>query len=220
MTGDVSGIDKLVEGILQDAQAEADTIIAEARAFTERQNNSAEQQIARVSGEAEEKAVEQISHIKKSNEQAIRVEKRRNMLSAQGYLVQMIEDRVRTAFEDAIDTSEYRSILLGWITEACIGLNATEMVVSVSDREKQYLDEEMLHEVEFEVKKHSGFDIHLEREDGNSTAGLGVVVIAADGRTAYNNQLSTRMSRYQSEIRKMVSVVVPEEKVPEGKNHG
>ena len=50
----------------------------------------------------------------------------------------------------------------------------------------------------------TGRDVTLELADESPTAGQGIVLRAADGRVQFNNQIATRLLRYQSEIRKIV----------------
>jgi vacuolar-type H+-ATPase subunit E/Vma4 len=98
----------------------------------------------------------------------------------------------------------YRSVLQGWVVEAVLGLNVPEAEVLASGPEMKQIDDTLLREAEREVEALSGAPVRLRRSSAQPLAGQGVVVTSLDGRTAFNNQVVTRMERYQSDIRKLI----------------
>jgi vacuolar-type H+-ATPase subunit E/Vma4 len=103
-----------------------------------------------------------------------------------------------------VGTPGYRAILKGWIAEAALGLNAPEAEVLASGPEMAQIDEVLLREAAAELKALSGVEVRLRRSSGHPSAGQGVMVTSADGRMAFNNQVATRIERYQSEIRRLI----------------
>jgi vacuolar-type H+-ATPase subunit E/Vma4 len=95
-------------------------------------------------------------------------------------------------------------VLLGWIVEAAIGLGLPEATVNASAPELPLLEEGLLAEAERRVRELTGREVRLGRAEGDPLAGQGVVLLGRGGRLAYNNQVSTRLLRRQSEIRKMI----------------
>ncbi len=78
---------------------------------------------------------------------------------------------------------------------------AEKQLVELKDRE---IDELLLLEAARRVKEVSGVDVVLRRSAAQPLQGQGVVLTAGNGRTAFNNQVATRVERYQSEIRKLI----------------
>jgi vacuolar-type H+-ATPase subunit E/Vma4 len=217
----VSGSD-LIAGIRGDAQAEAERLLAEARAAAEERVQAAATQAARILEEARAKAEAQGQSVEAQARSAVRMEDKRTSLKVREEALRQVLRAVRErlaalageqggvrgsggAGSGAADgRRSYRSVLLGWIVEAAIGLNVPEATVRVSAREQRYLDKELLQEAARRVKELTGREVTLEPAGGDPLVGQGVVLRSADGRLEFNNQVSTRLLRYQSEVRKIV----------------
>jgi vacuolar-type H+-ATPase subunit E/Vma4 len=94
--------------------------------------------------------------------------------------------------------------LIGWLTEAAIGLDAKSARVDASAQELRLIDERMLSEVSRRVRRQTGRQIELTLSDEEPLKSQGVVLTAADGRTAFNNQVRTRMLRKKREIQMLI----------------
>ena len=88
--------------------------------------------------------------------------------------------------------------------EAAIGLGQPEAAVNASSAELPLLDQGLLAEAERRVQALGGRAVRLSRLEGEPLAGQGVVLVGRGGRLTYNNQVSTRLLRRQTEIRKMI----------------
>lgn len=194
----------LIEGIAADARAEAERLVEEARRAGEERLKAAQAQSLRILQEAREKADSQARSVHDQALSSIRIEGRRTSLAVREEALRRVIRRARERLSALSDTDEYRRVLLGWIVEAAIGLNVPEALVNVSAGERRFLDPGLLREAERRVKELTGRKVSLKAASGDPLVGQGVVLVSADGRVEFNNQVSTRLLRYQSEIRSIV----------------
>lgn len=195
---------KLISGIMKDAQEEATRIVSEARAEAAQKIENARKQAEAIIRDAEAKAEAQCESIRRITNQNIAVETRRLSLRAREQAMSAILSRVKERIESLIGEPTYRKILVGWIAEAAMGLSAPEALVSTSAKELPCIDADLLKEAEETVKSISGRTVRLTRDESVIRDAQGVVLTAVDGKTAFNNQVPTRLLRYQSEIRKVL----------------
>ena len=158
----------------------------------------------RILSEARAKAETQVRAIHEHNRTALRLEGKRMTLKVREELLRRVIERARERLAALSEGSGYRRVLLDWVVEAAIGLNVPEAVVNASALERGLLDQALLREAEAEVKQLTGRNLSLRLAAGDPLVGQGVVLKSADGRVEFNNQVSTRLLRYQSEIRKAV----------------
>ena len=194
----------LIASIEIEARGEADKVLAEAEKTAAEQRDSAEQQAARITREAEEKAAEKIIRLKKAAESAISVENRRISLGLREKIFEDLISSVRSRFGGMIEEKDYKDVLLGWIVEAAIGLNVAEADVTLSKRDRSVASDGLLREAEKEVKGLTDRSTRLSFSTGDTSLDQGVILTSRDGRLAFNNQLLTRLKRYDSEIRRIV----------------
>ena len=83
-------------------------------------------------------------------------------------------------------------------------MGAESARINASKEERALIDDRMLSEMARRIQKQTGKQISLTLSDANPLQSQGVVLTAADGRTAFNNQVRTRMLRKQREIRTMI----------------
>jgi vacuolar-type H+-ATPase subunit E/Vma4 len=194
----------LIEGIAQDAQAEARRLVEEAeKAAAERRAASA-RQAAEILEEARRKAGEQAAGLKRQAASTAKMETKRIALRVREQAARQVLEQARAKLEGMIAWPEYREILLGWIVEAAIGLGQPEAAVNASAPELPLLDQGLLAEAERRVQALGGRAVRLSRLEGEPLTGQGVVLVGRGGRLTYNNQVSTRLLRRQTEIRKMI----------------
>ena len=196
--------DSLTNGIEEEARSEADRIIRDAEKKAEERKKAVYAQVERIIGDAEEKADEQIRRITKNFISAAGVETRRISLRVREQVIRETMDRVSGKTAEKVEKPEYRKILIGWIVEAAIGLGAAEAAVNTSREELPLIDEKLLRRAEKEVHDLTGRKIRLSVSKADPLLGQGIVLTGQDGRTAFNNQVRTRLLRYESEIRKII----------------
>ncbi len=204
MEGPDNGSKALISGIEKDAKKEAERIIKEAEKRAAELNMYTEKQVDSIIKEADEKAKAQSEAITKKVLSGVDIEVRRKLLYMKEKIFSEILGRVKEEFRKLIKEPDYRDVLLDWIVEAAVGLGAEEAEVRVSEDEMGLIDVQLLKKAEKQVKKFSGKNIKLNISDSSSGTQQGIVLTAADSRTAFNNQVSTRLLRKQREIRNII----------------
>jgi vacuolar-type H+-ATPase subunit E/Vma4 len=122
----------------------------------------------------------------------------------QNAVMQNIMDRVEEKLNSITSDTGYTSVLVNWITEAAIGLDAEAAHVNASEKERTLINDQLLSEVKEKIHTRTGRQVALTLSDTQSLKSQGVVLTAADGRTAFNNQVRTRMLRNEREIRTLI----------------
>jgi vacuolar-type H+-ATPase subunit E/Vma4 len=201
---DDKGKSNLIHGIQEDAQREAGRILKDAETYVRERQAAGEKKISSIMEEAKKKAEEQVNAVKRNMEAAITVEKRRIELRVRDRIIQEALEDVKKALYKMIDRPDYRKILIDWIVEAAIGLNVARAFVNASVKEKVIIDDKLLREAEEEIKKLTGKKVKLVRSKKDPLLAQGVVLMAENGKIAFNNQVPTRLLRYGSEIRRKI----------------
>ncbi|MBN2738132.1 MAG: hypothetical protein JXR70_14205 [Spirochaetales bacterium] len=202
--GSQDNLDSMIKGIMDDAQKEADKLINEAKVQAQERSEAREIQIKRLLKEAEDKAAAQVKIIEQQSASSIKVESKRIYLKVRDEIIQSILKNVENELVRLQDNKDYRKILKDMIIEAAFGLNSPEAFVNASAKEREMLSPALLKEAADETSKMLGKAIKLELSKEAPLLTQGVTLTAGDHRTAFNNTFSTRMLRYQSEIRKLI----------------
>jgi vacuolar-type H+-ATPase subunit E/Vma4 len=194
----------LISGIEADARAEEEKIIREAEAQAAEKRKYSEKQIESLLNDAQEKAKEQAQTAKNKIISAAEREVKRCSMRVRDTIVQDIMDRVEKKLRPMTGDENYKSVLVNWITEAAIGLGAESAQINASEEERALINDHMLSEIARGTQKQTGKQISLTLSDAKPLLSQGVVLTAADGRTAFNNQVRTRILRKQREIRTLI----------------
>jgi len=194
----------LISGIEADAHAEEEKIIKEAEAQAAEKRQYSEKKIESLLNEAHEKAKQQAETAKNKIISAAEREVKRCSMRVRDTIVQDIMDRVEKKLRPMTGDENYRSVLVNWITEAAIGLGAESARINASEEERALINDHMLSEIARGIQKQTGNQSSLTLSDAKPLLSQGVVLTAADGRTAFNNQIRTRMLRKQREIRTLI----------------
>lgn len=194
----------LISGIEADVRAEEEKIIKEAEAQAVEKRQYSEKKIESLLNNTKEKAKEQAQTAKNKIISAAEREVKRSFMHVQDSIVQDIMDRAEKKLRSMTGDENYRSVIVNWITEAAIGLGAESARINASKEERALIDDRMLSEIARRIQKQTGKQISLTLSDANPLQSQGAVLTAADGRTAFNNQVRTRMLRKQREIRTLI----------------
>jgi vacuolar-type H+-ATPase subunit E/Vma4 len=194
----------LISGIETDARAEAEKIIAEAEKKAAEKRKYAEKKIESMLNEARQKAAEQAEAAKKKIVSGAELEAKRRSMHVRDTVMHDILDLAEKKLNGMTGNADYSSVLVGWITEAAIGLDAESAQINASEKERALINDQLLSEVADRIHAHAGRQVKLTISDAQPLKSQGVVVTAADGRTAFNNQVKTRMLRKQREIRTVI----------------
>ena len=194
----------LISGIEADARADEKKIIKEAEDRAAEKRKYSEKKIESLLNDARKKAEEQAETLKKKVISEVELEIRRRSMHVRDAAMRDILDRVEKKLKSMTGDKEYRSFLINWITEAATGLDTESAEINASQKERTLIDNRLLSEVKDRVHKQTGRQIALTLSDAQPLNAQGVVLTAADGRTAFNNQVKTRILRNQREIRQRI----------------
>jgi vacuolar-type H+-ATPase subunit E/Vma4 len=194
----------LIAGIEEDARAEEKQLLEEAQKRAQEKKVYAEKKVESILADAQRDGQEQGEAVKRKIVSGVELEVKRLSMRSRDAVMQEITGRVEAKLASMIDTPEYTSTLTDWIAEAAAGLGADAAQVNASDREKPLIDEHRLSQAAQKAAERTGKPVTLTLSDAQPLKSQGVVLTAADGRTAFNNQIKTRMMRRQREIRTLI----------------
>ncbi len=204
MEGQIKNKMELINGITHDAEQEAQRLVEQAKKDVEDKKRACDTQVESLLNEAKKKAQAQTEAIIRHNRSAINVEIRRIALKKRGEVLKKVLEQVEERFAKLIAEPGYKELLMHWIVEAAIGLNAEQAVVNASKKERPLVTAEVLRTAEQKVKSFINKKVELTVSDEAEPLVQGVILFTRDKKMAFNNQLPTRLLRYQSEIRKMI----------------
>jgi vacuolar-type H+-ATPase subunit E/Vma4 len=195
---------ELIAGIRRDAENEAERIIKDAEKTVSDKIQAKEMQIKSIERDTAKKIALQLNIIEKNSISSIKVEKKRIALQIREKLINTVIDEVKVKIKEAAVPDSYKEILKGWILEASIGLGEEELEVNGSKRELEIMTESYIKDVEKQYHDLTGGKIKINKSDANPLFAQGIVLTSMNHKTAFNNQVPTRLLRYQSEMRKTI----------------
>ncbi len=198
------GKEALISSIETDAQAELEKIVQAARDRAEEKTAYTVKKAESILQEASDKAKIQADAIKRKITSSVDLEIKRRSLHVQNIIVQDVQDRVIGAMATKIKTAKYAKTLETWIVEAAAGLGATCAQVNASAPERKLLTKAVLDRAAAQVEKQTGDAVTLSLSKAEPLLLQGVILTAEDGRTAFNNQVKTRLSRNQRQIKRLI----------------
>jgi vacuolar-type H+-ATPase subunit E/Vma4 len=195
---------ELISGIESDARIEVEEIIKEAEKRAAEKRKYSEKKIEALLNDAHSEAQRQAEVVKGKILSAVDLELKRQSMSVRSALVQDVMSRVEDRLASMAGDENYRSVLINWIAEAFIGLGAEAAQINASQKERAMIDDRLLSEVKEKIHMQTDKQAQLKLSDAEPSKYQGVVLTAADGRTAFNNQVKTRMLRKQREIQMLI----------------
>lgn len=191
----------LFDGIIESAKQQSVSIIEKGQRDAQQIEESYKEKIAKSVELEKEITTKQLKQIERSVESQSKNIKRRHQVSYTQRLHSLVYEQVVKEFSLLVGTKEYQHTLTTWIAEAAIGLDRKEGVVHCSFKES--VDDAMLKEAESIVKQTTGKEVKLTF-GGATLTSLGVEVVSIDKKIAYNNQLATRLIRYDRQIKELM----------------
>ena len=195
---------ELISGLESDARTEEQQIIEEAEKLAAEKIKYTEKKVEALLNDAQNDAQKQADAIKAKSLSGVELELKRHSMSVRSDLIQEIINRVEDKLALMAEDENYRSVLINWIAEAFIGLGAESAYINASEKELKLINDQLLSEVKEKIQKQTDKQAQLILSDDGPVKYQGVVLTAADGRTAFNNQVKTRISRNQREIRTLI----------------
>ena len=194
----------LISGIEADARTEEQEIIKQAEKQAVEKRKYAEKKIESVLEDARKEAQEQAEAAKKKIFSGLKLELKRRSMRIQDSIMQEVKDKAEQKINSMTNETSYRKVLINWITEAAIGLDTDSAQINALEKERTLINDQLISETEQKIQTKTGRKITLRLADAVALKRQGVVVTAADGRTAYNNQVKTRIQRKEREIRMLI----------------
>lgn len=195
---------ELISGLESDARIEGEEIIKEAEKQAAEKRKYSEKRIEALLNDARKEAQKQAEAVKKKVFSAVELELKRHSMSVRSAVMQDIMNRVENKLASMTRDENYRSVLINWIAEAFIGLGVEAAEINASEKERALINDRLLSEVKKKNHKQTDKQVKITLSDAEPLKSQGIVLTAADGRTAFNNQVKTRMLRNQREIRTLI----------------
>lgn len=194
----------LIEGIQADALTQREQIIKAAAVQAAEKCKYADKKVDSILKNAQRKGQEQAEAIKRKALSQVELEVKRNALHFRDMLMQDIMVQVQEKLNTMVRQNDYPAVLLDWITEAALGLGADSAQVNASSEERSLITETLLAQACKQVNARMGNAIQLRLSDADPLAHQGILLTAADGRVAFNNQVKTRIMRNQRTIHQLI----------------
>lgn len=198
---------EFLDVIVEDAQKTAETVLKEAEAAAEVKRKSAREEMAKIDAFFAEKTESEKQRVEKSSRNNIEMENRRTALVLRE---QVIADSIQEAVEkvkEFASSPQYKDVMRQLLTEAVYGIGKPDLIVSISAAEANVVTQLALDQWAQELSKEIGVSLKLELAPLRLRK-QGIMLSDREGRVVYDNLFETRLIRYQSEIRKAVSLVI------------
>ncbi len=194
---------KLIQGIISKAETEAENIVKAAEKKAADNLRDSDLSIERIRTETDAKIASKLSAIEKRTSAAVKSEQRRQFLRR----MEKIYADIHRLFQDRIislaGTPEYADFLAKLIAEGAIAVNDSEVFVRCSFREK--VDERILEKASACVFEATGRKIKLKISGDAALTAQGIIVQSSSGRISYNNQINTRLRRFEEDIKMIIA---------------
>ena len=198
-----AGKSELIAGIEREMAEELDRLTKEAAKSRAERREAARRQIEGILADAERRAEEQCKNVRKEAHAQEAVETHRIELKSRDDLFAGVLARVRTRLASLVASPHYPEILVAWIVEAAVGLGEDRATVNSSKEERPLLSA-LLPEAEQKAAEIMGRRVTLSESSDPPVSGQGVVLTSGTTRTAFNNQVETRLLRFRTAIQKMI----------------
>lgn len=193
----------LLESIEKDAAGEAERILEQARQQADQRHREMERRIREMAAETDQAAARHGELAARRGDSLINTESRRLALKAREELNRRVLGRARELLSELMETPAYDQVLSRWIAEGALGVNLPEALVRCSFRET--LTDHILRQAEKLILQETGRAVKLSPAQGDPLAEQGVEVSSPDRRISFNNQVSTRMRRYDQDLKRIIS---------------
>jgi vacuolar-type H+-ATPase subunit E/Vma4 len=194
MTTVEQNIQALSRAVLSEAHAEAEQILADARAKADAVRQRAQKQAQVEQEEILEHARREAAHVRSQCLAAARLQARKLRLERREKLLDEVFAAARQRMATVQQWTEYGQIVREWVREAVTYLGSSAARIRADAHTQAILVEGALSELSEEMDVQLQLGKPLEH-------GLGVVAETMDGHLRYANTLEARLERWQEELR-------------------
>jgi V/A-type H+-transporting ATPase subunit E len=184
----------LTRAVLNEANTEAEKILAEAREKAEGMRQQAQQQAsaerAKILGQASKEA----NLLRSQAITSAKLQARASEMEHREKLLDSVFEEARQQSPGIQQRDDYNQIVLQLLQEALIHLGADTASVRADELTQTYLTEQALDEVSAELGVQLQIGPSLEQ-------GVGLIAQTADGHRQYDNTLEARLDRLRNALR-------------------
>ncbi len=199
---------KLLQSIIEQSKKDAEKILEKAEQTAEERRSSFSSNLTRIQNETDSKIADRLEELKKRSDSAVISEIRRQRLKKREFVNAEIRQIFLKKIQEMIGTPEYDLFLAKLIAEGALAVDDDIAVVNCSFREK--ITDSILSNASEIIKKNTGKEIELILAKSPPLTGQGIVVESENGRIAYNNQIETRLRRFDEDIKGVISKWITE----------
>lgn len=197
MSPEQNGIHALAHAIQEEANGEANRILAKAQTEADSIRRQAQAQAETQEEAILEQAQREAEALRDHATAAAQLEAQKLKLERREQLLERVFADARRQLASAAQWPDYGSIARHLLREAIERLGTDMVVVRVDETTRRALGDKALTDLERE------FDIHL-RFGEPLTQSHGIAVETSDGHRLYDNTLETRLARMQAGLRTSV----------------
>jgi vacuolar-type H+-ATPase subunit E/Vma4 len=194
MRPDENNIQTLTREVMNEARAEAEKLVVDARARSEVILAQAQEKAAAERDAILAQAGRDADRIRGQAAATAQLQSRTRLLESREALLQDAFDSVKGQLAEVERWSDYDQIARGLLREALEHLGAPKAVLRCDAATAKALPQKVLDEICREAKVELAMGPALER-------GLGLVVQTEDGHRQFDNTLETRLVRMQESLR-------------------
>ena len=201
-------LEKMREGIISDAKAEAEEFIEKAKAEADE-----------ILSKAEEKAQRDAQEILSRGEKGLEAEKRRSLgkvrLAEKMRKLKAMEEYIDRAFDETLESlkkltgsQDYKEILANFIVEGGIGLGGGELEVIARKEDSKDIEVAKLADA---IAKETGNATAISLSGENLNCAGGAIVQLKDGSIVIDNTFEARVDRDRRDLRVKIAKILFEE---------
>lgn len=190
-------IESLSRAVLSEASAEAEHIVADARAKADAIRQRAQEQAAAERAEIVDRAKQEASRLRGQTVATSQMRARTMELEHREKMLDTVFSNAREQLTSIQTWSDYGQICQRLLREALTQLKAENVVVRADNKSITFLTGPVLADLEKQL------NVHLTVGEP-ITDRIGVSVETTDGHLHYDNTLETRLSRLQNNLRSPV----------------
>lgn len=193
---------KLIKGIIEQSILDSKEILKNAEKVIAEKKDTFETASKQIRKETDIKISKKLEELEKRAESAVESEKRRQLLRKREQINSEVIKVFREKIKDYIQSDEYSSFIIKLIAEGVIAVNDDNATVSASFMET--ISDNILRSAEKLVKEQTGKTVTIKLSENQSLTNQGIIVESSSGRIAYNNQIDSRLRRFEEDIKMII----------------
>jgi vacuolar-type H+-ATPase subunit E/Vma4 len=199
-------IEALSRAILDDAKAEAEQILAEAKEKAEALRQHAQDQADEECSEIIERARQEADRLRGQAVATTQMKARTQEMEHRERLLDSVFKNVQQQLPSVEQQANYNDIALSLVREAVTQLRSSKVKIRADKRTQSLLTDQVLNEIAKAQNVELSIGEPLE-------SGTGIIAETEDGHLSYDNTLETRLARMQNNLRSSVYRILIGEKI-------